>query len=578
MSVTARLFFLYTLFVSLLPAEELFIGLMVEVRSPYENFNKRMEVQFKDKVSRDKNFDLMEDKRFGGHASIVELDVKYPVYVFPKQETIYVTIRGCPKGERYMCFSLPTLGEGKLTSNQEALIANDMIPKILEQIKGEFKVGPFLEPGYFNNKYQLNLQPQLVVELLGERVSPKELDLETLPQPLSKVKVEEMTIADEEKMRVKNLEKSVAIESLPKDERVKELRRELKMTWEGKRRSFLLGQLAMMYKEEDLNQDALAYAMRAYHDDPSEENFKLVRDLESNQVQPLDRFRFNNRLRNLDLSFLLKTEVDNNVIQDAIDSLSYRNKDDLLLQAAILADKKWSWKLGDLEQFSSYDFSQSLYAEEQDLDLMSHRVGYDMSQTFDDARMTFGVGYNYFLRRGRSLLEGADVNWSLAYYVEPYDQEWNISLFWLDKNYSDHFYNSDVKDGDQWRINLSWQAELIPEHRLRIDGGTYRDNLEDATLSYDAYTALFRWDVQVAHLLIDTISPSLSYEFREFIAAEPGRSIRKDAKFIYGLQGLKKLNEFNSLHASIFYTDNQSSRRINRYKRTQISLGYQIDF
>jgi hypothetical protein len=350
------------------------------------------------------------------------------------------------------------------------------------------------------------------------------------------------------------------------------------MTWSGKRRSLLLRQLALIYKEEDLRDDALAYALKAYEDDPTEENFKLLRELETNDTYGVDRFRFNNRVRNLDMSLILKTEYDSNAIQDAVDSLIHRDSDDILIQAAFLMDKKWGWKLGSMEQYSSYDVSQSFYAEEQDLDLMTHRIGHDMSYLFDHARMNFGIGYNYFLRRGKSLLDGADLNWSLSYYVDNYDQVWNVSLFWMDKNYSDHFYSSDLRNGRQYRLNLSWQASLSEGHQFVFNTGSYEDDLKDPTLSYEAYLCSAQWNIDVNHVLLDRISPSFYYERRTHEQGEPGRNPRKDAQFSYGIQATKVLKAHHSLNMNMLYTDNQSSRRVSRYKRTQVSLGYQIDF
>jgi hypothetical protein len=571
------------LMTQLFALDEELIGVMVKVRSEFQNFNKRFEVHFKDELSKDSMFDLMSNRRFGSHRAIVNIDVKYPVHAFPKQETFYVKLTGLPEGVRYMCFSIPAQGKGKLNLRQETKIANEVIQKVLSQIKREFKQGPYLEPGYFNNKYNVSLESKLVVELIGEKVSPRQKSkLQDLDEPLvsSKIVKEEVTIKQEETQRALAVKekKSEKAPVQKKSEKVKDLKSELKMTWSGKRRSLLLRQLALIYKEEDLRDDALAYALKAYEDDPTEENFKLLRELETNDTYGVDRFRFNNRVRNLDMSLILKTEYDSNAIQDAVDSLIHRDSDDILIQAAFLMDKKWGWKLGSMEQYSSYDVSQSFYAEEQDLDLMTHRIGHDMSYLFDHARMNFGIGYNYFLRRGKSLLDGADLNWSLSYYVDNYDQVWNVSLFWMDKNYSDHFYSSDLRNGRQYRLNLSWQASLSEGHQFVFNTGSYEDDLKDPTLSYEAYLCSAQWNIDVNHVLLDRISPSFYYERRTHEQGEPGRNPRKDAQFSYGIQATKVLKAHHSLNMNMLYTDNQSSRRVSRYKRTQVSLGYQIDF
>jgi len=565
------------IFSSAIKAAEDTVGLMVKVRTPYENFSRRLEVLLKDKINQDSFFDLMENPRFGGHQAIVEIDIKYPVYAFPKQETFYVKFSGLSKSDKYLCLSIPSRGKGKLTLNEEKVLSKDLVLKVLKQIKSDLDGSSKLNLGYFSNKQQLEVEQKLVIELLGKRTKKEPLrELESMPESshVKSSKIKELTIKEENEIHSK-AHKNITT----KANKVKEIRRELKMTWEGKKRSKLLREMALNYLEEGQNADALAYALKAYEDNPSEENFELVRKLETNEMYPTDRIRFNNRINNFDFSFYLKTEVDTNVVQDSVDSVIHSNSDDLLIQAGLLFDKKWSWTLGQFEQFSSYDFNQSYYAEEQDLDLMSHRLGHEMSKEMNDhTRFSFGFGYNYFVRRGKSLLDGGDFNLGVSHYVTKFDQVYNVSLFWLDKNYSDHFYNSDTKDGSQWRLNFDWKATLFKGHHFGFNVGLTKDDVKDKTISYDAGLMGVNWGVDVNHLLLNQIISSFGYQRREYLDAQPGRNKRKDAKFIYGLQGIKKLSEYQQFNLNLLYTDNQSLRRVNKYRRTQVSLGYQLDF
>ena len=119
---------------------------------------------------------------------------------------------------------------------------------------------------------------------------------------------------------------------------------------------------------------------------------------------------------------------------------------------------------------------------------------------------------------------------------------------------------------------------LVEGHQFVFNAGAYEDDLNDQTLSYTAYTSSAQWNIDLNHLFVDKLSPSLFYERRQHTEAEFGRNKRKDSKFIYGLQAQKALTEHQNLSMNFYYTNNQSSRRINRFKRTQVSLGYQINF
>ena len=479
--------------------------------------------------------------------------------------------------------SIPSRGKGKLTLEEEKFLSKDLVEKLLSQLEREFVNGPYLEPGYFANKTNLNFERKLVVELIGKRTAKEPVgNLEPLPKTAT-IKKKAVTIKEEEVERKKIVKVEAEVSDKketwrPKSEKVKNIKKELKMTWKGKRRSALLRDLAVLHLEEDLHEDALAYATKAYEENPTEENFELLRKLESNGKEPLDKFRFNNEVRDLDLSFLLKTEFDTNVIQDAVDSSVQRDSDELLIQAAFLVDKKWGWKLGELEQYTSYDFSQSFYAEEQDLDLMTHRLGHDMSALYEQSRLDFGLGYNYFVRRGKSLLDGADFNLAYSYFSKTYDQIYKASIVWLDKNYSDHFYDSTIRNGTQLQYDLNWSGSFFDGHRFGFELGLLEDDLKDPTLSYSSTSTGIKWEIDVFHLLTDKVIPSFKYHRRKYDDAQPGRNIRKDSRFTYGIQSIKKVGKYQNLFANVMYTDNQSSRRVSRYKRTQVALGYQIDF
>ena len=70
------------------------VGVMVKVKTPYENFSKRLEVQIKGGLEKHKKFDQMDRPSFGGQQAFGTIRGQIPSPCFSETRDFLYTFKG----------------------------------------------------------------------------------------------------------------------------------------------------------------------------------------------------------------------------------------------------------------------------------------------------------------------------------------------------------------------------------------------------------------------------------------------------------------------------------------------------
>lgn len=564
------------------------IACTFKTHTKFENFEKRLETRLHFAMREDPYLVPIERRDLSSYRKYYHLNLRYPVYAFPGKATLYIKLKSQNQSDRYLCYSHPIKDNSHLTLEQQDLFIDRIIPHLTHQIKIEAETyeGDMLKPGYYTNREFISLDPVLEIELMGKRTELLGKKQYHLSPKEKKVLKKQSTTIKEEQDYIANPKPDLKEDLSPMIKQAKKfskLKEELSMTWSSPRRSQLYQELSLMYSDIGQHQEAYHFAKQAQAAQPNFQNKKRLDQIEGPMSDPVQRFRYKNKKRGLRLSLSAIGEYDSNVIQEAINSFFHSDKNDFVIHANLKADKKWKWDLGSWKQQSSYDLNVSTYTEHNDLDLITHRLGHDLTLAKSDGENNLysllGLGFNYLSRRGTSLLSGWDASSSISYYQKSIKTLWNGSLYILDKRYTDHFFEKDERTGMNYGLALSAFHTFgrKDKHQIALELSGNRDDLNDNTQSYYEQASKISWKYRPKRF-ISSLKTFYRFAHRSYSEAEFGRSKRTDDKITAGISLKKKFYENLSFDLAYQYTDNQSKRRVNRYRRDQVSLTYRINF
>ncbi|MBF0198222.1 MAG: hypothetical protein HQL32_10950 [Planctomycetes bacterium] len=596
------------------------LACLVSIKSPYENFSAHLKAEMVKALNQAPSLAPLEQPLIGSYRDYVQLSLRYPVYALTGKVTLYVLIDGRRREERYLCLSHSS-HQKDLNLHQQKVFIEKAVKQITEQVSIEYgySQGQALKAGYYANQRNLSVDIPLQVQLVDSNKKQRSISPQS-PETAEYNRRKSITLISEQRAlrdealekqqrRDKVLEMSMEFKShnmqglqekpesspvskatkphlqktqRPSKKRFHSLQRELELTWRAPARSQIYRELSTMYRDIGQQDQAYRYAKEATATYADQESKDLVRELEGPLANPVERFRIQNKKRDLKVAFKAIVEYDTNVIQEAVDSYTHFDKDDFSAHLGLSLDKKWALKFKQIENRSSYDLFSATFTNHGEFDLLTHRVGHDfhISRQSGDHFIyySFGLGYNHFSRRSTTLLSGMDASASFSVYRRPAKLLLSGSFMHLNKSYSDQFYDSDIRSGHQNRVELSAQKVLLERHQFQAKIGFLEDVTSDASLSYNAYFLEGSWHYRPMNEWVTSLGPFSRFTHRDYEESERGRNLRKDDLECYGFQITKNAGKNINFQLDYRFYDNRSTRRFNTYLREQISLNYRILF
>ena len=568
--------------VQLLASDE--IALVLKVQSDFPAFQDRFERRLRNAFRAQPQFDLMEDQfLLGNHPFALRLELSYPLKVFSGEAGCMVKIKGLPQGDRSIYYHHRSNLNGDLSLEQSQRLAEQISQDLCEVLPIEcgLSKGEKLKDGPYENKRPLNLAEPLQVELLGsQNLKWQKMALSDLEQQ-EKQKNTSLLEEQRQELNPPDLEAPMP-ESRREALAHQQIIKKLDQTWSGAERAKLYRQLSALYERHGLTSDARRYAQEALREDQSPESMAVVHRLEGLESRPLDRFRRANLDRKLMILFQNEWRYDSNAVLEEVDNLAPTNSDDWILSNGLHLEKEWLWHLGEVVPSTSYHIRNDKYTRNKELDLLNQRVGQEFSWSSPlwsgMQNMRLGVGYNSYLKRGHSIMQGLDVQLGESWMKSPQDI-FSLTLSWQDRVYAERFYSKAERDGDATRLEGSWRKKFQEDQILWARTGVLKDSVGDPTLSYRATTADLSYEATSPWKWLGVLTGRFGYERRWYEEPEVGRNFeRQDAKFEYGVESRVHPFEAHTFRMGYLHTDGQSTRRVSFYRREQVFFGYDISF
>lgn len=550
------------------------IGLRLDVKSSFSNFALRFEKKFRDLVSQDERFLMsVEGYDLAGQSTFLNLEMTYPVRPFPKETGMYVKINGLGPSARYVYYHHPSYRDGDLSLEQSRQFSDHVIRDLLETLWSHAQGKMLLTLGYYENRRSIDLGAPLDIELLG----PKVRGWQDLVQEQDDDRV---SLIEEKWTREIDAGQAMPTQRKAALDRRRQLKT-LSEEWNKEKRAQAYRNLAKLYDEHELEDDAQRYAKKALNEDQSVASKVLLNDLQGEERLPAERFRWLNKNRGLSLSWSSALEYDTNIIQEEVDNFTQSQTKDWGLLFLFHLKKDWLLREKGFKTSSFFDVSNDSYIRHEELDLVTMQGGQSLAFAYGqdvDLETKLSVGYHYHVRRGQSVMAGLQL---------MLEQQWAwsetdlmvLNAQWYEKQYSNHFYSDIERSGDLMNFGLFYQKLLPDDRSLSVYLGQVKDDVGDKTLSYEAQVLDAAFEMLDPWFSLVSLRVNADYEKREYQAREFGRAkVREDAKFEYGLKASYRPFPAHLMSLGFLRTDNQSTRRVSRYIRHRTTLSYEVNF
>lgn len=266
-------------------------------------------------------------------------------------------------------------------------------------------------------------------------------------------------------------------------------------------------------------------------------------------------------------------EYSSNLNVDEIDVDSGADDYGALIDASIGYDYEFS---GGQRLSASYDFSQSLYAENSDFDLQSH-IG-TLSGEFEAADFIFTTTYSYIdvYLGGDAFLDMHLIRQSIARLIG--------SSVYIDANYTfmdKSFDDLSERDADNSSVGLDTYYFFNNAKSYFVFGAEYnQENAQSVLFDYDGY--VIHADVKVPVPLLGEDSNAkfgVKYTDRDYDAfrADLGEA-RQDEYYQFSASLTAPVTDTLSIVADYEYSDRQSNLSTADYVENIVSLGLRADF
>lgn len=561
------------------------INTSITFNIPFDTFKKRLKKELMQYDFHDDQLSVhFNQNSILGTNSYYLSSIRYPIYAFKNKASLYIELKNRHGQRRYLAISHHSFEEANLTIAQQTSFIRQSVLVFIQQLKTEagLRKGKKLLPGYYSNHQIINVKQILDIELLTD-LKPKAKNELTSHQQRVFAKQAFTTLKKEATTRTSKT-KEVSSTLVQKREKYDKLHEQLSLEYDPERRSLLLLEISNLYANSSQRSKALAFAEKAYQQQPNPEALSKIHKLKGDQAYPTNRFRLRNKKRNMTLELDFKVKYDDNIVQEAVDSYFNTNTTDFSYHIGLNINKLWDFKVSNLNNSSNYSIELSDYTLHHDLDMVQQRIGHKFDNAWKNGKGTslvsFDVGYNFFTRRSNHLLSGTDFVIGIGHYHEPQKLFFSTQHSYFISKYSDNFYESEERSGDIYVGTLSGYKTIgkTDAHRVGLIA-LYRDEaLGNPVLSSSAYGITAEWRYTLPKVF-DELKAFYLYEYQKYKQTVFGRNdVRIDEEISTGIGFSKKLFEFHKLKIDYVFTDNQSNERVHRYIRQQTSLNYFITF
>lgn len=560
------------------------VSMSVSVKSSLDHFSGRLLRGLKSEIESSELFYWSgKQKKLDGRVGHLDVSISYPIRAFSNQETLYIKTNGLSEGPRYICFShavSPT--ETGLSVEQGNQLIAEVSQRMVEILSLNWKndAREDLEPGYFSNRYELDLGKVLDVEL----VRPLGAIHRPLTEPEENKDWEKSTSLKEKERLVEDL--SLASDGIAPEPRKRSRRRQriiadLEAETVTEKRAKLYVEMAELHADVGLTQEAAGYIERSLEEKPTVEAHQMGSDLKMGKEDPTYRLRRWGRDRGSSLEVVLGLEYDSNVVREEIDAFDDSQAKDWKLSLTGKWVQKWKLDSWGWSNTTKYSFHNENHTKHSELDViyqdLLHEWGRHLTQGDWKYDLRIGVGGHHLMSRGTHWMLGWKHRVGMDWYRSPKNV---YSVFFLSsqKDFSSNFFDHEERTGEHRALRLGWSHGFDDKKRGSIGATWLMDDLGDATLSYNGFSCDGRYDSVDVFGFFDKTSLIARYEKREYKAAQFPRAIREDAEFFYGVEAQKKFFEQHLFTCSYGFTDHQSTRRVEKYQRNQVGFNYLVSF
>ena len=266
-------------------------------------------------------------------------------------------------------------------------------------------------------------------------------------------------------------------------------------------------------------------------------------------------------------------EYSSNLNVDEIDVDSGSDDYGALIEGSVGYDHEFS---GGQRLLASYDFSQSLYAENSDFDLQSH-IG-TVSGEFEAADFILTTTYSYIdvYLGGDAFLDMHLIRQSVARLVG--------ASFYVDANYTfmdKSFDDLSERDADTSSVGIDTYYFFNNAKSYVVFGLEYQDeNADNVLFDYDGYVA--HVDVKVPTPIFgadSTAKLGVKYTDRDYDAFRDDLgAARQDEYYQFSASLTAPITDALSAVADYEYADRQSNLPAADYVENIVSLGLKYDF
>jgi|SaaInlStandDraft_1057018.scaffolds.fasta_scaffold06907_3 hypothetical protein len=560
------------------------VSIRVEVKSDLNHFGGKLLRGLKLEVLRSGFFEWQDEERLlDGSQGHLNVAMSYPLRAFPGQKTLYVKVEGLVGGPRYLCYSHVQKERGDaLSVAQGDKLISQVAQRLVKQLAWNWNKDErgVLTPGYFANRYDLDLGKALEVEL----VRP----VGSVSRPLADLKNDQLwerttSLADKERI-VQDL-------ALPSSEQIPEPRKrfrrrqnilhQLESETKSAKRADLFVEMADLHSEVGLKKEAVEYVDHSLQENPSLKAYTRKSILKGPNQDPISRLRRWNQDRSTSLSLKFGLEYDSNVVREEVDSFVDSDSRDWKLSLDGSWSQLWKLKSWGWNNRTHYEIHNENHTRHSEQDVIFQRLmhGWGQQLTQGDWKydLSLELGLHHLMGRGKSLMWGLGHRVGMEWYRSS-ENIFSVFLLGSEKDFSKEFFDSEERSGDHRVLKFGWSHGFSSVKRVSFGVGWLLDDLGDATLSYDGYALDGRYDTVDVYGLFDKASLVGRYEKRDYKAPEFGRTVREDAEFYYGIEAEKQIFERHLLSLAYGFTDHQSTRRVSKYRRNQLSLAYLVSF
>ena len=562
------------------------MSLKVSVKSELNHFSGRMLNGMKAEVSKATLFHWHEgEKLLDGSQGHLDISISYPIRSFPGESTLYVKVIGLPEGPRYLCFSHVVNGkQDSLSIEQGNRLIAQASREMIDLLKGRWMKASEaeLQPGYFSNRYKLDLGKALDVEL----VRPLSSLHRPLIEPAGDRSWEKTTsLVDKERM-VKDLillSKESAPEPRKRSRRRQRILHQLEAESEPEARSKLYLEMAELHSEAGLKGEATEYLERSLQEKPSEAAYFRKREMAGPNQDPVTRWRRVNKDRGSMFKLIFGLEFDSNVVREEVDAFVDTDTRDWKLSLDGIWNQQWGWKPLGWDSHTQYHFHNESHTRYNVQDVIFQKLMQGWSQVLEQDGWKFDLslefGLHHLMSRGKFLMWGLRHRFGMEWYKTP-KNVFSVFLLGSQKDFSSEFFDKDERSGEHRALRLGWGHGFDEHRRLTLGASWLQDDVGMADLSYDGYSMDGRFDSVDVYGFFESTSLVLRYERREYKAPRFGPSTRhqEDAEFEYGVEARKRVFEKHSLDMSYKFTDHQSTWWKAKYRRNQVLFNYSVSY